>query len=184
MNEVKWLDVPGYDGRYQVSSLGQVKLVPKNILITAHPCHGYLQLTLRRGKRNYKKEYLHRIVAQTFIPNPLNKPEINHKNAIRNDNRIENLEWCTRKENAQHAIRVGHRIKKGAHYWDPANRLCPICRKQGLYDIYKYAIEKTDVIVCSNEDYIHVRRGGRHFLAKTAKNILEEIERPGQLVLN
>lgn len=67
---------------------------------------GYVKVTLTyNGKRVYKT--VHRLVAETFIPNPENKPQINHINGIKTDNRAENLEWCTVEENEIHAMRNG-----------------------------------------------------------------------------
>ncbi len=69
---------------------------------------GYdLTSKIANGYRGYNKEYLHRIIATKFIPNPMNYSDINHINGNKQDNRVENLEWCTRSHNLQHAIDTG-----------------------------------------------------------------------------
>ena len=119
MEEI-WKPVTGYEGRFYVSNLGNVKRESalfyrkdgqlqgvKLRYPTQHTDRlGYLRVDLQyQGKR---KAYLvHRLVAQEFIPNPENKREVNHIDGNKKNNKAENLEWCTRLENMQHAHRIG-----------------------------------------------------------------------------
>ena len=102
-----WKDIEGYEGYYQVSNLGRVKRVSDGyILKPYHHEKGYLKIDLQiHGKR--RKFRIHRIVAEAFIPNENNYPQINHINGMKEDNRVENLEWCTNKMNSEHAWRLG-----------------------------------------------------------------------------
>lgn len=108
-----WKDVTGYEGLYQVSNTGKVKTLQKQvgrkeaekIMKPSVIWTGYLRIGLRKNGKS-KNTYIHRIVAQEFIENPEHKPIINHKNGNRQDNRVENLEWCTFGENSKASKKV------------------------------------------------------------------------------
>lgn len=71
--------------------------------------HGYERVYVREDATGKRKDlYIHRLVAEYFIPNPDNKKYVNHKNCIRNDNRVENLEWATAKENTDYTLNQNH----------------------------------------------------------------------------
>lgn len=77
--------------------------------------HGYARVCARNAKTGKRKDlYIHRLVAEHFIPNPFHLEYVNHKNCIRNDNRVENLEWCTAKENTDQTERLKHIIRDNA----------------------------------------------------------------------
>lgn len=100
----EWKDIKGYEGLYQVSSLGRVKSLNYNKTGKEHLLNpgkvggGYLMFVLSKGGKR-SNLLLHRLVAEAFIPNPDNLPCVNHKNEDKSDNRVENLEWCTHKYN-------------------------------------------------------------------------------------
>ena len=114
-----WKDISGYEGIYQVSSEGRVKSCERDIyckngrvkhapeaLRTPVNVHGYLYCELWNNAK-HKRYAVHRLVASAFIPNPEDKPAVNHINGTKTDNRVENLEWCTYSENNIHAFGMG-----------------------------------------------------------------------------
>lgn len=114
-NEI-WKDVNGYEGYYKVSNFGNVKScariinhglggadrsIKSRIIKPYDDNHGYHSVSLSKNGKVIKHK-VHRLVAEAFISNPKNKPTVNHKNEIRNDNHVSNLEWATYKENNDH----------------------------------------------------------------------------------
>jgi NUMOD4 motif/HNH endonuclease len=122
-----WKDIEGYEKFYEVSNLGRVRsfdrLVKTENPNIAHPSvrtvhsqilapsnrAGYPRLCLcKEGQKKYF--YVHRLVATAFIPNPENKPQVNHINGIKANNNVENLEWLTARDNQIHAYKTGLNI--------------------------------------------------------------------------
>lgn len=99
--KVEWKDIKGYEGYYQISNHGFVKTLRKDRMMK--PGHNrYLHVSLSANNK-YSSQRIHRLIAEHFLPNPENKPEVNHINGIKTDNRVSNLEWCTHAENMTHA---------------------------------------------------------------------------------
>lgn len=94
---------------YHVSTHGRVKSPRKILKLTAHISNnGYVRVYVGGGKKNQKQVYVHRMVAETFINNPENKPQVNHIDSNCSNNSVENLEWVTSSENALHGASKGH----------------------------------------------------------------------------
>lgn len=147
MKEI-WKDIKEYEGLYQVSNLGRIKSLPKyrkaynggyitkERMLNGYPnSTGYLRVFLKKNGRE-KKFFIHRLVAECFIENKDNKPEVNHIDSDFLNNNVNNLEWVNHQENMQHAWKSGR-----------LNHIVDVGKKYGKRTI-KYAIEKRYRKVC------------------------------------
>ena len=108
-NEV-WKPIKGYEGLYEVSNLGNVKSLPRKstcknerILKPCVDLKGYLEVVLSKNSK-HKTYRIHRLVADTFIPNINNQPMVNHKDENKMNNQVSNLEWCDNKHNIRYSL--------------------------------------------------------------------------------
>ena len=143
-------DINGFEGLYKISNIGNVYSCKKEIIMkTRFDKDGYKQINLYKNGKNYTLK-IHRLVANAFIENKYNKPQVNHKDGNKANNRVDNLEWCTNYENRRHAVEnslhhvlftkeifdlIEHRKSKGERYSD-------ICKELNLNVNTFYAHKK------------------------------------------
>ena len=172
-----WKDVIGYEGYYQISNyglvksldrvvdknIGQKKLLKSRLLKQGIDKDGYKHVILyKNGRGSIFKT--HKLVAIAFIDNPNNKKEINHKNGVKTDNKIENLEWCTRSENVKHAFKNG--LKKPifgeTHVSSKLSEEQAIKIKYGHKDLTQYQIADLYNINQANISDIRLGKTWKH----------------------
>lgn len=159
-----WKDIPGYEGLYQVSNLGNIKSLDRYVFgiykdrfirgkikkLTINK-KGYLKITLfKNGKGNTRE--VHRIIAEAFIPNIENKSQVNHIDGNKQNNNVENLEWVTPRENNIHSIEVLEHCKKAVIQFDLNGKFV-----NGYMSI-KEAAEKNNLKPCSISNCINGRK--------------------------
>ena len=106
-----WKDIEGYEGLYQISNLGRVKSFYSGKVLKAYKTrNGYLSIRLSKNGISHGFS-IHRLVANAFIPNPENKPEVNHIDEDKTNNKVSNLEWNTRLENMRHGSIIQRKQK-------------------------------------------------------------------------
>lgn len=189
MKEI-WKDIEGYKGLYQASNLGRIrslthevhcgltphsKAIKKGKILQAHPnLRKYLTVVLS-AKNKRKTITVHRLIAQTFIPNPQNLPQVNHIDGDKNNNCVNNLEWCSAKENIQHSWKNG--LSKS--YTHPKGVLtkysASLCKQVDQFDLYNNYIktfssvsEASRMMNCSISNIKDCCRGRQ----KTAKGFI------------
>lgn len=132
-----WRNIIGYEGTYLISNFGNIKSLPRKntkgkVLNPSKNNRGYLRVTLSvEGKTRY--DSVHRLVAETFIPNPKKLPEVNHLDGNKLNNNVENLEWVTKGQNQIHAYKTGLR-KTTQKQRDTSRKnieIARLCRKKG-----------------------------------------------------
>lgn len=161
-----WKPIKNYEGVYEVSNKGKIRSLERKVnyknkkertiegqeKMQTLNSKGYLKVTLWNKHKSQTRE-VQRIVAETFIPNTENKSQVNHINGIKTDNRVDNLEWCTPKENTQHSIYV---LKNGLV------GVCKFDKKSGkcleMYESIKEAGIKNGIKPCSISNVVNGRR--------------------------
>jgi hypothetical protein len=118
---MEWRDIDEFDGYYQVSDEGQVRIAKNGALVPQKFAGSTIKYPIvvlytgpkavRGDKTKYVRRYVHRLVAQAFIDNTEGKPEVNHIDSDPTNNAVENLEWVTHSENMKHANKCGNRAK-------------------------------------------------------------------------
>lgn len=146
MEEI-WKPIPGYEGLYEVSSLGEVVSLPKmrgafkqdRKTVAAENCNGYLRVRLHKDGKS-KKYFVHRLVAMAFMPTGNDSLQIDHIDGNKQNNRLDNLRWCTAKENSNFPLAFTARSRAKKKTWsDPAfkdkMRSTSCCKRVGQFDL-------------------------------------------------
>lgn len=141
-----WRYIDITKGKYSVSNMGRVKNNETGMLIKPIKiAKGYVRVNLHLENGLRSEQLLHRLVAMAFIPNPEDKPEVNHKNGIHNDNRLSNLEWVTGEENRRHAYETGLVKHKDERYSGYLYRLW--CYRKAKCSIHEWCEPWNDFLV-------------------------------------
>ena len=118
----EWKNIEGYNNLYEVSNLGSIRIIEnKELLHQSNTENEYKIVRLMLGDKKVGR-VAHKFIALAFIPNSENKPEVNHLDLDKRNNKLNNLEWCTHKDNCLHAHQVYAAIGKPIGYWNKGRK--------------------------------------------------------------
>lgn len=167
MQDEYWVQIAGYEGLYEVSNCGRVKSLDRVIFNSGTPNglytvkgriltqrinnkrNGYCELSLHKDGKE-KRYKVHRLVAEAFLPNPDNLPEVNHIDGNKENNNVKNLEWCTSKQNKEHGWNTG--LYTGEHRKSPIK-----CNETGI--CYESVVQASELIPCDRSAIFRVLSG-------------------------
>jgi hypothetical protein len=178
MDKEIWKDIKGFEGIYQISNFGNIKSLSRKtkngkcksdkILKKTLDNKGYQNITIHK---NFKKSIfkVHRLVAEAFIPNPYNKPQVNHIDGNKTNNLVTNLEWCTNSENQIHSYKNGLKQTKKVYQYDLNNNLIKEWENATQASKY-YDVHISRIIRCCENAY--GCKTCKNFIWKYEKNMI------------
>ena len=190
-----WKPVAGFDGKYEVSNCGRVRSIDHEVkslggwrtvkgrVLKQRVEHGYCRVQLSIDKSSHPHKQVHRLVAEAFVPNPENKPEVNHIDGCKTNNCSDNLEWVTSSENSIHALENGLQSHKSYEemqkMWEASSK--PVIRDDGEW--YASASKAAESIGAERSSVAKAIRRGSSIYGHTFR-YADKLKRPVQSVLD